>query len=87
MTEGNRHEEDAYAAVNMTADKHMHLQVGLSADDIAVTTGSSVSNGSGPSLRVLVRVHPEPLPQWVSRLTMNPNCQLGYSAMVNPQPV
>jgi len=47
----------------------------------------SVSNGSGPSLRVRVRVQTEPLPNWGSGSSINPNCPLGYGSMVNSQPV
>jgi len=47
----------------------------------------SVSNGSGPSLRVRVRVQTEPLPNWRSGSSINPNCPLGYSSIVNSQPV
>jgi len=47
----------------------------------------SVSNGSGPSLQVRVGVQTEPLPNWCSGLSINPNCPLGYSSMVNSQPV
>jgi hypothetical protein len=48
---------------------------------------ASVSNGSGPSLRVRVRVQTEPLPNWLSGSSINPNCPLGYGSMVNSQPV
>jgi len=47
----------------------------------------SVSNGSGPSLRVRVRVQTEPLPNWRFGSLINPNCPLGYGFMVNSQPV
>jgi len=47
----------------------------------------SVSNSSGPSLRVRVRVQTEPLPNRRSGLSINPNCQLGYGSKVNSQPV
>jgi len=48
---------------------------------------SSVSNGSGPSLWVRVRVQTKPLPNWRSESSINPNCLLGYGSMVNSQPV
>jgi len=48
---------------------------------------TSVSNGSGPSLRVRVRVQTELLPNWRSGSSINPNCPLGYGSMVNSQPV
>jgi len=48
---------------------------------------TSVSNGSGPSLRVWVRVQTEPLPNWRSGSSINPNCTLGYGCMVNSRPV
>jgi hypothetical protein len=48
---------------------------------------SSVSNGSGPSLQVRVRVQTEPLPNWRSGSSINQNCPLGYGSMVNSQPV
>ena len=47
----------------------------------------SVINGSGPSLRVRVRVQTELLPNWRSGSSLNPNCLLGYRFMVNSQPV
>jgi hypothetical protein len=47
----------------------------------------SVSNGSGQSFRVRVRVQTEPLPNWRSGSSINPNCPLGYGSMVNSQPV
>jgi hypothetical protein len=48
---------------------------------------SSVSNGSAPSLRVLVRVQAEPMPNWRSGLSINPNRQLRQCSTVNSQPV
>jgi len=57
---------DMHAADNVfyaeNAEKH-HLPV-------------SVSNGSGPSLRVRVRVQTEPLPNWRFGSSINPNCPL-----------
>ena len=50
-------------------------------------TGYSVSNGSGPSLRVRVRVQTEPLPNWESGSSIYPNCARRYGSMVNSQPV
>ena len=47
----------------------------------------SDSNGSGPSLRVRVRVRTEPLPNWWSGLSTHPNCQFGYGSMQISQPV
>ena len=47
----------------------------------------SVSKGSGLSFRVWVQVQTEPLPNWRSRSSINPNCPLGYSFMENSQPV
>ena len=38
------------------------------------TVGTSVSNGSGPSLWVRVRVGTEPEPDLQSGLSINPNC-------------
>jgi len=49
--------------------------------------GGSVSNGSGPSLRVRDRYQTESLPHWRSRTSINPNCPLGYGSVVNSQPV
>jgi len=49
--------------------------------------GASVSNGSGPSLRVRDRVQTEPLPNWRSGSSINLNCPLGYGSMVNSQPI
>jgi len=51
------------------------------------TAKSSVSNGSGPSLRVRVRVQTGPLPNWRSGSSINPNSPLGYGSMVNSQPI
>jgi len=47
----------------------------------------SVSNSSGPSLRVRVRVKTGPLPNWQSRLSINLYLQHGYGSMVNTQMV
>ena len=47
----------------------------------------SVSNGSGPSLRVRVRVGTEPEPDWRSRLSINPNCRFGYGSIDISLPV
>jgi len=49
--------------------------------------GTSVSNGSGPSLWVRVRVQPKLLSNRQSGLSINPNCQLGYGSMVNSLPI
>jgi hypothetical protein len=49
--------------------------------------GSSVSNGSGPSLRVRVRVGTEPKPDWRSGSSINPNCRFGYGSMDISLPV
>jgi len=46
-----------------------------------------VSNGSGPSLWVRVRVQTKQLPNWRSGSSINPNCPLGYVSMVNSQRV
>jgi len=43
----------------------------------------SVSNGSGPSLCIWVRVQTELLPNWRSGQSINPNCPLGYGSIVN----
>jgi len=42
---------------------------------------SSVSNGSGPSLQVRVRVGTEPCPDRRSGSSINPNCQSGYGSI------
>ena len=47
----------------------------------------SVSNGSGPSLRVRVRVQTERFQNWRYGSSINPNCPLGYSSTLNSQPV
>jgi len=69
----------------------MNAWKGSYAYDIALSTANlysaSVSNGSGLSLLVRVQVQTEPLPNWQSRMSMNPNCQLGYGSMVNFHPV
>ena len=54
---------------------------------ISIWARTSVSKSCGQWLQIQVRVQPEPLPNWWARLSMNPNCQLGYGAMVNSQPV
>ena len=41
----------------------------------------SVSDGSGPSFRDRVWVGTEPLPNWLSGLSIDRNCQFGYSSM------
>jgi len=46
-----------------------------------------VSKGSGPSLRVRVRIQTELLPNWCSQWSIDPNSPLGYGSMVNSQPV
>jgi len=57
------------------------------AAQIARFAKSSVTNGSGPSLRVRVRVQTEPLPNWRSSSSIDPNYPLGYGSMGNSQPV
>jgi hypothetical protein len=47
----------------------------------------SVSNGSGPSLRVRVRVGTEPEPDWRSGSSINPNCRFGYGSIDISLPV
>ena len=47
----------------------------------------SVSNGSGPSLRVRIRVGTEPRPNWLSGLSINPNCLFGYGSINISLPV
>jgi len=47
----------------------------------------SVSNGSGPSLRVRVRVGTEPQPDWQSGLSINQNCRFGYGSIDISLPV
>jgi len=64
--------------------------LGLVADIHSRDIGSRwarVSNGSGLSLRVWVRVQTEPLPKWRSGLSIHPNCQLGYGSIAISQPV
>jgi len=46
---------------------------------------TSVSDGSGPSLWVRVHVQTEPLPNWRSVLSINPNGPLGYCSMEKSQ--
>jgi len=48
---------------------------------------ASVCNGSGPSLWFRVRVQPQPLPNRLSGLSINPNSRLGYRSMVISQHV
>jgi len=47
----------------------------------------SVSNGSRVSLRVRVQVHTEPLPNWRSWFSIQPNRQSWYGSMEISQPV
>jgi hypothetical protein len=47
----------------------------------------SVSNGSGPSLRVRVRVGTEPESDWRFGSSINPNCQFGYDSIDFSLPV
>jgi len=66
------------------------VQAGLSVSHVSrgfLIPLTSVSNGSGPSLWVRVRVQTEPLPNWRSGSSINLNCLLGYGSMVNSQPV
>jgi len=46
---------------------------------------TTVSNSSGPSLRVWVRLQTSALPHWRSGSAMDPNRQLRYSSMVISQ--
>ena len=48
---------------------------------------TSISNGSGPSLRVRVRVQSESFPNWRSRSLIKLNRPLGYGLMVYSQTV
>ena len=48
---------------------------------------ASVSNGSGPSLRVRVRVGTKPAPSCQSGLSIHPNCTFGYASMENSLPI
>jgi len=48
---------------------------------------ASVSNGSGPSLRVRVRVGTEPQPDWQSGSSINPHCRFGYGSIDFSLPV
>jgi hypothetical protein len=48
---------------------------------------TSVSNRSGPSLRVRVWVKAELFPNWRSGLSTHLNCQFGYGSMEISQPV
>ena len=48
---------------------------------------TSVSNGSGQSLRVWVRVGTEPEPDWWSGSSINPNCRFGYGSIDISLPV
>jgi len=47
----------------------------------------SVSNGSGPSLRVRDQVQTELLPNWQSGSSINLSHQLGYRLMIHSQPI
>ena len=49
--------------------------------------GSSVSNGSGPSLRVRVQVGTAQEPDRRSGSSINPNCQFGYGSIDISLPV
>jgi hypothetical protein len=49
--------------------------------------GASVSNCSGPSFRVWVRVGTDLEPDWRSRWLTNPNCQFRYGSIDISQPV
>jgi len=61
------------------------IQASLEMDFKAVK--DSISNGSGPSLQVLVRVQTEPLPNCRSGMSINPNRRHRYGSMVNRQPI
>jgi len=54
--------------------------------DLGYRIKSTVSNSSGPSLRVRIWVQTKPLPNWRSRSAINPNSPLGYGSMGNSQP-
>jgi len=48
---------------------------------------ASVANDSRLSLRVWVRVQPQPVPNWRCGLSIHAHCQLGYGSMLNSQSV
>jgi hypothetical protein len=60
---------------------------GVTATRWVISATPIVSNGSGPSLRVLVWVQTKLLPNWPSGSSRNPNCPLGYGFIENSQPV
>jgi len=62
-----------------------HGKCSISSPSIRIT--GSVSNGSGPSLPVWVRVQTGPLPNWQSGSSINPNSPFRYCSMENSQPV
>jgi len=47
----------------------------------------SVSNSSGPVVRVRVPVGPDPFPNWRSGSSIHPNRQFGYGSMDISQPI
>jgi hypothetical protein len=51
--------------------------------DSQLNPGGSVTNSCGPSLSVRILVQTEMLPNWQSRSSIQPNCQVGYGSIVN----
>jgi hypothetical protein len=56
-------------------------------NEVHWTVRGSVSNGSGPSLRVRVRVGTEPEPDRRSGSSIDPNCRFGYGSIDISLPV
>jgi len=54
---------------------------------VAKWASTSVSNGSGPSLRVRVRVGTKPEPDWRSGWSINLNCRFGHGSIDISLPV
>ena len=63
------------------------LYIWLQQSVVKLRVLSSVSNGSGPSLRVRVRVGTEPEPDWPSGFSINPNWRFGYGSIDISLPV
>jgi len=67
--------------------QHITYDISVLGRYVAQPSTVRIRDGSALSLRVPVPVRTQPLPYWLSWLSIIPNCQVGYGSMVNSQPV
>ena len=81
----SNYSKSVYSILNkrFLSDTHTRLQN----QDHYVNPQISVSSGSGASIGVRVRVAIEPLPDWRSGLSIDPNCRFGYGSIDISLPV